>query len=154
MRKIFGCKQSSTSSPSEKEVKGQVINVCGVLVTVESKIAEGGFSVVYTVRQNGNGSLLALKRQFVNDTRLLEACRREAEIIRTLGRHPNIVSYVASSINPVIGGEGVHEYLLLTRFYAGSVLQLMNDRLAENRYLTYTYVVFHKIAFKVLLNVS
>ncbi|OUC46930.1 putative kinase domain protein [Trichinella nativa] len=77
---------------------------------------------------------MALKRQFINEPRLLEACRREAEITRTLGNHANIVHFIASSIQPL--GDGVYEYLLLTKYYRGSVLQLMNERLVENRHLS------------------
>lgn len=83
------------------------------------------------MRCNKTGRLYALKRQFVNEQRLLEACKREIEITKTLGGHANIVTYVASSLQPL--ADGVHEYLLLTNYYRNSVLQLMNERLAAGR---------------------
>jgi len=95
------------------------------------RIFSGGFSIVYVVRCQKTGRLYALKRQFVNDPKLLEACKREVEITKTLGAHSNIVSYVASSLKA--GADGVHEYLLLTHYYQHSVLRVMNERLAAGR---------------------
>ncbi|KRZ75101.1 AP2-associated protein kinase 1 [Trichinella papuae] len=132
MRKIFG--KSHLTSCMDKDIRGQTVSIGGISVTIEGKIAEGGFSYVYLTRCNRTNTLMALKRQFINEPRLLEACRREAEITRTLGNHPNIVHFIASSIQPL--GDGVYEYLLLTKYYRGSVLQLMNERLVENRHLS------------------
>lgn len=102
----------------------------------------GGFSIVFLVkhcqpRQN-SGRLYALKRQFINEPALLEACRREIEITKTLGvRHPNIITYIASSLTPVPNSDGnVYEYLLLTQYYRGSVLRLMNERLSIGQWLS------------------
>uniref|UniRef100_A0A915HKF9 non-specific serine/threonine protein kinase n=1 Tax=Romanomermis culicivorax TaxID=13658 RepID=A0A915HKF9_ROMCU len=136
MRRIFhGSKQNTaTASAVEKDLKGAVFNVSGLHVAIENKIAEGGFSFVYVVRCNKTNRVYALKRQFVNELRLLEACKREIEITRTLGAHPNIVSYVSSSLKA--GPDGVYEYLLVTNYYKDSVLQMMNDRLAAGKYLT------------------
>ncbi|KRZ54386.1 AP2-associated protein kinase 1 [Trichinella nativa] len=132
MRKIFG--KSHLSSCMDKDIRGQTVSIGGISVSIEGKIAEGGFSYVYLTRCNRTNTLMALKRQFINEPRLLEACRREAEITRTLGNHANIVHFIASSIQPL--GDGVYEYLLLTKYYRGSVLQLMNERLVENRHLS------------------
>uniref|UniRef100_A0A5S6R686 non-specific serine/threonine protein kinase n=1 Tax=Trichuris muris TaxID=70415 RepID=A0A5S6R686_TRIMR len=148
MRKIFG-KQHAAAGSAEKDCKGQVVTVGGVSVTIEGKIAEGGFSFVYLVRCQSTGHLMALKRQFVNEARLLEACRLEAEITRTLGDHPNIITYISSSIQPT--GDGIQEYLLLTKYYRRSVLQIMNVHLKDRNYLTYKEVlnIFCSVCFAV-----
>ncbi|CDW59562.1 AP2 associated protein kinase 1 [Trichuris trichiura] len=148
MRKIFG-KQHPAAGSAEKDCKGQVVTVGSISVTIEGKIAEGGFSYVYLVRCQNTGRLMALKRQFVNEPRLLEACRLEAEIIRTLGDHPNIVTYIASSIQPI--GDGIQEYLLLTKYYRVSVLQVMNVHLKDGNYLSCKEVlnIFCSVCFAV-----
>ncbi|KFD55252.1 hypothetical protein M513_03893, partial [Trichuris suis] len=148
MRKIFG-KQHAAAGSAEKDCKGQVVTVGGISVTIEGKIAEGGFSYVYLVRCQNTGRLMALKRQFVNEPRLLEACRLEAEIMRTLGDHPNIVTYIASSIQPI--GDGIQEYLLLTKYYRVSVLQVMNVHLKDGNYLSCKEVlnIFCSVCFAV-----
>ncbi len=53
-------------------------------IVVESKLAEGGFAIVYKVISDDRRQRpMALKRQFINedDQRHLDACRREYEIV-------------------------------------------------------------------------
>jgi len=44
-------------------------------------IAEGGFGVVFLVRQRNEKRLFALKRMFVNNERDLAVCKREISIV-------------------------------------------------------------------------
>jgi serine/threonine protein kinase len=50
-------------------------------VIFEEVIAEGGFGVVFLVRQRDNGRRLALKRLFVNNDRDLAVAKREISIL-------------------------------------------------------------------------
>lgn len=80
-------------------MKGTKFKLDGINVVVQSKLAEGGFAVVYKVTTDDKRArALALKRQFVNedDQRQLTAVRRECDIVRSLGKHKNIVSFLAA----------------------------------------------------------
>lgn len=60
---------------------------------VESKIAAGGFGVVYRARHNPSGELVALKVLHPELAKNLDACRRferEVRLVNLIG-HPNIV---------------------------------------------------------------
>jgi len=49
---------------------------------VSQVIAEGGFGVVFLVRQRGGEKrLMALKRMFVNNEKDLAVCKREISIV-------------------------------------------------------------------------
>uniref|UniRef100_A0A914W2G4 non-specific serine/threonine protein kinase n=1 Tax=Plectus sambesii TaxID=2011161 RepID=A0A914W2G4_9BILA len=122
------------SSSNEKDVRGAVIKLQHNTVTLERKLAEGGFAIVY-LASDKNGRQYALKRQFISeDERQLQACKRECQIISSLSSHKNIVSYVDHLITQ--GRDGVYDYMLLTAYYRTSVLALMNERLMSSRCLS------------------
>ncbi|KAJ1366518.1 hypothetical protein KIN20_027196 [Parelaphostrongylus tenuis] len=86
-----------------------------------------GFAIVYLVSDKHNRQY-ALKRQFINDdSKQVDACRREYQIVSSLKGHKNIVSYVDHILFK--NKSGIYDYMLLTAYYKTSVLQLMNDRL-------------------------
>ncbi|VDK49507.1 unnamed protein product [Anisakis simplex] len=125
-----GCSGASESRDS----RGAVIKLPKHTVTIDRKLAEGGFAIVYLVSDKTNRQY-ALKRQFISDdTRQLEACRRECRIVSCLASHKNIVEYVDHSV--VRNRSGVYEYSLLTTYYKTSVLQLINDRIMAGRCLS------------------
>jgi hypothetical protein len=65
-------------------MRGAHMKVDAVPIVVESKLAEGGFAIVYKVVSDDRRQRpMALKRQFINedDQRHLDACRREYEIV-------------------------------------------------------------------------
>lgn len=80
----------------EKEIRGTVLKLSQVTVTIERKLAEGsspsfclylaislgGFAIVYLVSDK-NARQYALKRQFIggDDLKQVEACKRESQII-------------------------------------------------------------------------
>ncbi|KJH52680.1 hypothetical protein DICVIV_01141 [Dictyocaulus viviparus] len=98
----------------EKDGRGTVLRLEKSIVTIEKKLAEGGFAIVYLVTDKNNRQY-ALKRQFINDdSKQVDACRREYQIVSSLKGHKNIVEYVDH---------------LLVKNKTASVLQLMNDRL-------------------------
>ncbi|CAB0005622.1 unnamed protein product [Nesidiocoris tenuis] len=128
MKKLFSkieTKIDNTAKETNSFV-GKTFLVGRTSVTVEEVLAEGGFAVVFLVK-NSNGKKFALKRMYVNNDHDLGVCDREIQIASNLNGHKNIVSYIDSCITPT--GNGVHEVLLLMPFYKNSVLQLMNTRL-------------------------
>ncbi|VDN31944.1 unnamed protein product [Gongylonema pulchrum] len=117
-----------------KDWRGSVVKLPNHTVTLEKRLAEGGFAIVYLANDK-RGRQYALKRQFISDdARQLEACRRECRIVSCLAGHKNIVSYVDHMI--LKNNCGVYECSLLTAYYKNSVLQLMNDRHLAGRCLS------------------
>ncbi|KAH8873690.1 AP2-associated protein kinase 1 [Schistosoma japonicum] len=97
---------------------------------VESVIAEGGFGVVFRVVSQ-HGHTYALKRTCVNNSHDLAVCKREITIVSSLS-HKNILRYVDSKITDI--QPGIHEALLLTAYYPGSLSQLINERKQHQRF--------------------
>ncbi|TMS38133.1 hypothetical protein L596_004926 [Steinernema carpocapsae] len=119
---------------SSKDAKGSVVKLSKKSYTIEKKIAEGGFAIVYLVSDKQN-RYYALKRQLIRDDhRSLEACGRESQILKDMVNHKNIVTYLDHSLSP--NKAGVHDYLLLTTYYKNNVLQMMNSRLSVNKSLS------------------
>ncbi|WKY05865.1 hypothetical protein Q1695_006237 [Nippostrongylus brasiliensis] len=117
----------------EKDGRGAVLRLENTTVTIEKKLAEGGFAIVYLVVDKNNRKY-ALKRQFINDdNKQVDACRREFQIVSSLKGHKNIVSYVDHILTR--NKSGIYDYMLLTAYYKTSVLQLMNDRLSVGQSL-------------------
>ncbi|VDL78644.1 unnamed protein product [Nippostrongylus brasiliensis] len=117
----------------EKDGRGTVLRLENTTVTIEKKLAEGGFAIVYLVVDKNNRKY-ALKRQFINDdNKQVDACRREFQIVSSLKGHKNIVSYVDHVLTR--NKSGIYDYMLLTAYYKTSVLQLMNDRLSVGQSL-------------------
>uniref|UniRef100_A0AC35U569 Protein kinase domain-containing protein n=1 Tax=Rhabditophanes sp. KR3021 TaxID=114890 RepID=A0AC35U569_9BILA len=98
--------------------------------TIEKKIAEGGFAIVFLVHDKQNRNF-ALKRQLIRDDNFqLESCKREATILKQLVGHKNIVNYETHIISQ--NKTGISEYMLITAYYSNSVFQLMNEKLKNN----------------------
>ncbi|VDN55892.1 unnamed protein product, partial [Dracunculus medinensis] len=116
-----------------RDSKGTIVKLPKHTVTIEKKLAEGGFAIVFLATDKHNRHY-ALKRQFINDDpRQLEACQRECRI-SCLSGHKNIVAYADHLLTK--NSSGVYEYSLLTAYYKNSVLQLMNERLSSGRCLS------------------
>ena len=84
MMRCACCHVPQSDKSSDKEMRGQHMKVDSVAVVVEGKLAEGGFAIVYKVVSDDRRQRpMALKRQFINedDTKHMEACRREYEIV-------------------------------------------------------------------------
>lgn len=126
---------SSSNTPSEiKDTKGSTVKLNKKTYTVERKLAEGGFAIVYLVMDKHNRSY-ALKRQLIrDDQRQVEASRTESQIVKNLSGHKNIIEYVDHQL--VLGKTGVYDYMLLTTYYPDNVLQLMNSRILVNKWLS------------------
>ncbi|VBB32035.1 unnamed protein product [Acanthocheilonema viteae] len=117
-----------------KDWRGSVVKLPNHTVTLDKRLAEGGFAIVY-LASDKQGRHYALKRQFISDDiRQLEACRRECRIVSCLAGHKNIVSYIDHMI--LKNNCGVYECSLLTTYYKSSVLQLMNERHLAGRCLS------------------
>ncbi|CAG0890123.1 unnamed protein product [Darwinula stevensoni] len=126
MKKFLNLTKSENNSKESSNFIGKVFTTGKLSLTVEDTIAEGGFAIVFLVK-GSNGVHYGLKRMYVNNDYDLHVCKREIEIVKQLGGHKNIVSYIDHSISSV-GGD-VYEILLLMEYYRGHVLNLMNERL-------------------------
>ncbi|XP_050430296.1 uncharacterized protein LOC126839204 [Adelges cooleyi] len=104
---------------------GKQFTVGRMSVIVEDVIAEGGFAVVFLVKNNNKK--YALKRLFVNDEIDLGVAKKEIQIASNLNGHKNIVGFIDSNI--IRHGNGVHEVLMLMPYCQSNVLTLMNSRL-------------------------
>ncbi|KAI6176223.1 Kinase domain protein [Aphelenchoides bicaudatus] len=125
---------ATTSAATEiKDCKGSTVKLGKKSYVVEKKLAEGAYGIVYLVSDKKN-RLYALKRQLIrDDARQIEACKTEAQIVKNL-HHPNIVNYVDHSLT--VNKSGIYDHLLLTVYYKSNVLQLLNERLMSNRWLS------------------
>ncbi|KAH7730624.1 NAK/BIKE protein kinase [Aphelenchoides avenae] len=125
---------SSSAAAPIKDSKGSTVKLGKKSYTVESKLAEGGFAIVYLVCDKHN-RYYALKRQLIrDDPRQVEACRTESQIVKNLNGHKNIVAYVDHQLT--MNKAGVFDYMLLTVYYKHNVLHMMNSRLLANKWLT------------------
>ena len=93
---------------------------------VDRKIAEGGFSTVYSVKKQKQN--FALKRMFVNSIQDLKACKIEIELMHSLLNKPNIIQYFAHSIH-LYNSEVYEVRLLMENATGGTLLDMMNSRL-------------------------
>ncbi|CAG9538694.1 unnamed protein product [Cercopithifilaria johnstoni] len=126
--------RGNTGTSDGKDWRGSVVKLPNHTVTLDKRLAEGGFAIVY-LASDKQGRHYALKRQFISDdVRQLEACRRECRIVSCLAGHKNIVSYIDHMI--LKNNCGVYECSLLTTYYKSSVLQLMNERHLAGRCLS------------------
>ncbi|GMT23816.1 hypothetical protein PFISCL1PPCAC_15113, partial [Pristionchus fissidentatus] len=127
-------KHKSEKRDSCDNGRGTVLRLEKHVVTIEKKLAEGGFAIVYLVSDQKNRQF-ALKRQFVNDdTQQVDSCKRECLILSSLRGHRNIVQYVDHLV--MKNKTGVYDCMLLTAYYKSSILQWMNARLSENRFFS------------------
>uniref|UniRef100_A0A0N5C9T0 non-specific serine/threonine protein kinase n=1 Tax=Strongyloides papillosus TaxID=174720 RepID=A0A0N5C9T0_STREA len=125
--------KKSTSSGKKTTIKLNKISL-----TIDKKIAEGGFAIVFLVYDK-NHKYYALKRQLIrDDNSRLESCKREANILKHFVGHKNIAKYETHLITQ--NKAGISEYMLLTSYYSSSVFQLMNDRLKNNQTLRLTEI--------------
>ncbi|GFN96846.1 Ap2-associated protein kinase 1 [Plakobranchus ocellatus] len=119
MKKLFSSNQQSPHI-------GKTFQVGRHTVVVDDVIAEGGFAIVFLVK-NPNGNRFALKRMYVNNDRDLAVCQKEIKIMKDLSGHKNITRFIDSSI--MVTQNRVYEVLILMQYCRGSVIQSMNDRI-------------------------
>jgi serine/threonine protein kinase len=77
-------------------------------------ISEGGYAFVYRVRDVPTGKLYALKR--IKGANALVLGRKEAEVWRDLGEHPNIVRFFEAEVR------GDSEVMILNELCTGGTL--------------------------------
>uniref|UniRef100_A0A183CMF6 non-specific serine/threonine protein kinase n=1 Tax=Globodera pallida TaxID=36090 RepID=A0A183CMF6_GLOPA len=106
---------SNNISSDSKDLKGTTVKLNKKTFTIERKLAEGGFAIVYLVNDKHSRNY-ALKRQLVrDDPRQVEACRTEIQIVKNLNGHKNIVAYVDHQLS--VNKVGIYDYMLLTVYY-------------------------------------
>ncbi|CAL2037455.1 unnamed protein product [Caenorhabditis brenneri] len=132
--KPAGSKKKEPKQLSENKCKGVTLKLDHTRVTIEKQIAEGGFAIVYIASDRKNNKF-ALKRQFTKENqKQLDACCREHSFLKQCIGQKNIVEFVDSYVNCL--GNGIWECMLLTEYHQRNVLQLMNERISQNQYLT------------------
>ncbi|CAI2347529.1 unnamed protein product [Caenorhabditis sp. 36 PRJEB53466] len=132
--KPAGSKKKEPKQLSENKCKGVTLKLDHTRVTIEKQIAEGGFAIVYIASDRKNNKF-ALKRQFTKENqKQLDACCREHSFLKQCVGHKNIVEFVDSYVNCL--GNGIWECMLLTEYHHKNVLQLMNERISQNQYLS------------------
>ncbi|PIC37897.1 hypothetical protein B9Z55_010086 [Caenorhabditis nigoni] len=137
--KPAGSKKKEPKQLSENKCKGVTLKLDHTRVTIEKQIAEGGFAIVYIACDRKNNKF-ALKRQFTKENqKQLDACCREHSFLKQCAGHKNIVEFVDSYVNCL--GNGIWECMLLTEYHQRNVLQLMNERISQNQYLTNTEIL-------------
>ncbi|UMM23375.1 hypothetical protein L5515_004127 [Caenorhabditis briggsae] len=137
--KPAGSKKKEPKQLSENKCKGVTLKLDHTRVTIEKQIAEGGFAIVYIACDRKNNKF-ALKRQFTKENqKQLDACCREHSFLKQCAGQKNIVEFVDSYVNCL--GNGIWECMLLTEYHQRNVLQLMNERISQNQYLTNTEIL-------------
>ncbi|MEN3333037.1 MAG: eukaryotic-like serine/threonine-protein kinase [Blastocatellia bacterium] len=91
-----------------------------------SQIAKGGMGTVYLARDENLGVTVAVKQNFFNDQRLIEAFKREARLLAGL-RHPSLPQVKDYFINDV-GQFLVMEYIAGNDF--GVILEKRREKIA------------------------
>nr|CDP93149.1 BMA-SEL-5, isoform f [Brugia malayi] len=80
-QQLENCFRGNTGTSDGKDWRGSVVKLPNHTVTLDKRLAEGGFAIVY-LASDKQGRQYALKRQFISDdVRQLEACRRECRIV-------------------------------------------------------------------------
>ena len=97
----------------------------GPTVTIHQKIAEGGFSYIYTATDS-LGRSYALKRMMCNDDEMMEACRKEVDVHRNI-RGDHVLHLFNVKYTPA-GGNSMMCYMLFPLITGGSLRDEVNKR--------------------------
>ncbi|GAM17149.1 hypothetical protein SAMD00019534_003240 [Acytostelium subglobosum LB1] len=112
-------------------VSGNVYEINGRRYTERTKIAEGGFGLVYLVRDDYNKEY-ALKRMFVHEKERLHCIQNEINVMRSLKHNRNIVRLEEHKISENREKRETEVLMLLEFCSGGSVLDIMNNRGERN----------------------
>lgn len=119
------------STDMKKNQTGKTFTISRQQYASEDVIAEGGFAVVFLVKNAKTKQRCALKRVLVNNDCDLAVCKREIQITGCLSGHKNLVRYIDSNISSIspTNNDSVFEVLLLLQYYKDSVMGQMNERI-------------------------
>ncbi|EFA74620.1 putative protein serine/threonine kinase [Heterostelium album PN500] len=113
-------------------VSGNIYEIHGRRYSERSKIAEGGFGLVYLVRDDYNRQY-ALKRMFIQEKDRLDTVVGEIGIMQQLKNHKNIVKLEDYKIVENREKRETEVLMLLEFCSGGSVLDIMNHRGEQSR---------------------
>lgn len=102
-----------------------MLYVAGKQLTIEQVLGEGGFGVVYRVRDVASAELLALKDIPCQNPAAIDGALDEIKTLNSLA-HPNIIKLMAA--DQLIDTQGTHHVRILMEYCSGGNL---NDRLAR-----------------------
>jgi len=101
----------------QHDLVGRQIAIGPYHVTVDAKLAEGGFASIFQVRELEKGTLYALKRLRVQgNPEALEEVKVEARVMHQLRGHPHVLKLIAVAITGPKGGEDCLMLLELCQF--------------------------------------
>lgn len=128
-KSAFGYLSGTTSSGSEHDFVGQIVEVGNVKLRVKKLIAEGGFAYVFVAQTLDSGQEYALKKLMAADDETSKAIIQEINILKQLSDHPNIIQFVAAAfIDKNQSSNGMAEFLLLTELCTGSLVDVLSER--------------------------
>eukprot|EP00051_Salpingoeca_urceolata_P021098 m.325045 g.325045 ORF g.325045 m.325045 type:complete len:1234 (-) comp19733_c1_seq2:31-3732(-) len=106
---------------------GRTLQIQQWALRVKSKLAQGGYGVVYVCEDQKSGDLFAVKRLLAHDKDTTSAIKREIKILRKVSQHDHIITLLAAATCPSAAPSNAVEYLVLTEFcrggHLGDVLQ-------------------------------
>eukprot|EP01133_Synstelium_polycarpum_P013444 gene13444-15846_t len=108
-------------------MSGSIYEINGRRYAEKGKIAEGGFGLVYLVRDDNNHPY-ALKRMFIQDRDRLASIKMEIDVMQRLRHHKNIVKLIDHKITENREKRETEILMLLEFCSGGSVLDIMNAR--------------------------
>lgn len=118
---------SKAVSRLSQQAGGGTVVIEGVKFAIQRKIAEGGFSTVYTVA-GPDGKVLALKRCLVQNRETLQDVKREIFVHKQVLHSAALLRLVASQIGDSPRVPRAKEALLLFPLYAGgSVADILEE---------------------------
>ncbi|CAK9296903.1 unnamed protein product [Gordionus sp. m RMFG-2023] len=152
MRKIFTKNENKADNSTHNSFIGRSFAFENLIVIVENIIAEGGFSIVFLVKNDNvnekNSKYFALKRMLVNNIKDLEVCKREIEILKSISGHKNLISLVDFNIKELNGSnckynqkldlssnptdeDSIYEVLIVMDYCKDNLLRQMNERIKD-----------------------
>lgn len=95
--------------------------------TVLRKIAEGGFSYVYAVRDNDRGNVYAMKRVLIQSKEQMKSVKWEVEVHRAF-KHPNLLPLVGYGVEDSVSDSSRVARLLFPLYTSGSLEDALNRK--------------------------
>lgn len=110
----------AASSSSSSLVAGTSVTLSSARVTVTRQLSEGGFGVVYAVRDDATGSMLALKQLLCQNKEQVVEAQHEVDVLLALRGHDHIVSLLdhsSAQLSATASTTALRQILLLFPMY-------------------------------------
>lgn len=126
----------------------KMLRIEGLELRFLKLLDEGGFSYVYATEDVRTGNSYAVKRLLVQDEDTLKLVKKEIKIMKKLGKHPNIIGFVATK--EVNKSRSRSIYIVMEMAKTG-LIQLMQKRLDRKRNFSEkeVFTIFHDVCLAV-----